>query len=86
MFAYSIETECDGNGWILDYSVHPGNEHDGRTFPTLYEKLKKYDIKTMVMDAGYKNPAIAKLLIDEDITPLFPCKRPHDKERLLPKA
>ena len=60
VFAYSIETACDENGWILDYSVHPGNENDSRTFPTLYEKLKKYDIKTMVMDAGYKIPAIAK--------------------------
>ena len=24
VFAYSIETACDENGWILDYSVHPG--------------------------------------------------------------
>ena len=83
VFAYSIETACDENGWILDYSVHPGNEHDSRTFPTLYEKLKKYDIKTMVMDAGYKIPAIAKLLIDEDITPLFPYKRPMTKKGFL---
>lgn len=40
VFAYSIQTACDINGWIIDYSVHPGNEHDSKTFNTLYEKLK----------------------------------------------
>ena len=65
--------------------MHPGNEHDSKTFPELYEKLKKYAIKTMVMDAGYKNPAIAKLLIDEEITPLFPYKRPMTKKGFFRK-
>lgn len=85
VFAYSIEAACDENGWILDYSVHPGNEHDSRTFSALYEKLKKYEIKTMVMDAGYKSPAIAKRLIDEDVTPLFPYKRPMTKKGFFRK-
>lgn len=85
VFAYSVETACDENGWVLDYTVHPGNEHDSRTFPALYEKLKKYDIKTMVMDAGYKTPAIAKLLIDNGITPLFPYKRPMTKKGFFRK-
>lgn len=85
VFAYSIETACDENGWIIDYSVHPGNEHDSRTFQTLYEKLKRHAVKTMVMDAGYKTPAIAKLLIDEDITPLFPYKRPMTKKGFFRK-
>ena len=35
------------------------------------------------MDAGYKIPAIAKLLIDEDITPLFPYKRDVYKRQIL---
>ena len=30
-------------------------------------------------DAGYKTPAIAKLLIDDGIRPLFPYKRPQTK-------
>ena len=37
-------------------------------------------IKTLVADAGYKTPAIAKLLIDDGVTPLFPYKRPQTKE------
>lgn len=40
VFAYAIEAACDKNGWILDYTVHPGNEHDSKTFTHLYEKLK----------------------------------------------
>lgn len=85
VFAYSIQTACDENGWIIDYSVHPGNEHDSRTFPVLYEKLRKYDIKTMVMDAGYKIPAIVKLLIDEGITPVLPYRKPMTKKGFFRK-
>jgi len=85
VFAYAAEAACDENGWILDYSIHPGNEHDSRTFPAIYEKLKKYDIKIMVMDAGYKTPAIAKLLMDDGITPLFPYKAPMTKKGFFRK-
>ena len=33
-----------------------------------------------VVDAGYKTPAIAKLLIDDGVKPVFPYKRPMTKE------
>lgn len=47
----------------------------------MYEKLKnKYSgIKNIVVDAGYKIPAIAKLLIDDNIIPIMPYKRPMTK-------
>ena len=80
VFAYSVQAACDENGWILGYSIRPGNEHDSQTFKPLYDKLKKFNAKTMVMDAGYKTPAIAKLLIDEGITPLMPYTRPQTKK------
>lgn len=86
VFAYAVEAACDKNGWILDYTIHPGNEHDSRTFPHLYEKLKKLNPITMVMDAGYKNPAIAKLLIDDNIEPIFPYTRPGGKKGLFKKT
>lgn len=38
VFAYAVQTACYKNGWILGYSVHPGNHHDGRTFKFLYNK------------------------------------------------
>ena len=43
VFAYAVETACDKHGWILGYTVHPGNEHDSCTFKTLYDKLKKHE-------------------------------------------
>ena len=59
VFAYAVETACDKHGWILGYSIHPGNKHDSRTFKTLYDKLKIYQPEMIVADAGYKTPAIA---------------------------
>jgi len=86
VFAYGIETACDKNGWILDYTVNPGNEHDSRTFKGLYDKIKDIGVETIVADAGYKTPAIAKLLIDDGIKPLLPYKRPMTKKGFFKKS
>lgn len=85
VFAYAVETACDKNGWILGYTVHPGNLHDSRTFKALFDKIGNIGIKTLIADAGYKTPAIAKLLIDKEIQPLFPYKRPMTKEGFFKK-
>ena len=85
VFAYAVQTACDKNGWILGYSVHPGNLHDSRTFKAVYDKIKDIGIKTLIADAGYKTPAIAKLLIDDGINPLLPYKRPMTKKGFFRK-
>lgn len=85
VFAYAIETASDKNGWILGYTINPGNLHDSRTFKGLYDKIKGIGIETLVADAGYKTPAIAKLLIDDGIRPLLPYKRPMTKEGFFKK-
>ena len=85
VFAYAVETACDKNGWILGYTVSPGNEHDSRTFKSLFDKIKDIGINTLIADAGYKTPAIAKLLMDNGITPLFPYKRPMTKDGFFKK-
>ena len=85
VFAYSAETAVDKNGWILGYTVHPGNEHDSKTFPAIYEKIKNERLKMVVVDAGYKTPAIAKMLIDDGVDPLFPYKRPMTKKGFFRK-
>lgn len=85
VFAYSVETACDIHGWITDYSIHPGNEHDSVTFPEIYEKVKKRNPKNLVMDAGYKVPPIAKRLIEDGIRPILPYKRPMTKKGYLRK-
>ena len=85
VFAYGIETACDKNGWILDFDVNPGNEHDSRTFKGLYDKLANIGMEKCVVDAGYKTPAIAKLLLDDGVKPVFPYKRPMTKEGFFKK-
>lgn len=85
VFAYAVETACDKNGWILGYTVSPGNLHDSRTFKGLYDKIKEIGMETLVADAGYKTPAIAKLLMDGGIQPLFPYKRPMTKKGFFKK-
>ena len=85
VFAYSIETACDKHGWILGYTVNPGNLHDSRTFKGLYDRIKNIGMNTLIADSGYKTPAIAYLLLDDGIQPLFPYKRPMTKDGFFRK-
>ncbi len=50
--AYAVQTACDRNGWVMGYTVHPGNEHDSRIFKSLYDKIKGYAPEMVIMDAG----------------------------------
>lgn len=86
VFAYAVETACDKHGWILGYTISPGNLHDSRTFKGLYEKISDIGINTLIADAGYKTPAIAKLLLDDGIKPLFPYKSPMTKDGFFKKS
>ena len=83
VFAYAMQTACDRNGWILGYTVHPGDEHDSRTFKPLYDKIKGYAPEMVIMDAGYRTPAIAHELLTDGILPLLPYKRPMTKKGFL---
>lgn len=85
VFAYNVQTACDIHGVVLGYSVHPGNENDGRTFPTLYSKLKNFNIDILVGDTAYKTPAIAKLLKDDGISLLSTYSRPKTKDGFFHK-
>ena len=84
-FAYAVEAACDKHGWIVAYSIHPGNEHDSKTFPSVYKKIKNFNPAMIVADAGYKTPAIAKMLLDDGITPVFPYKGPVTKKGFFKK-
>lgn len=82
VFAYSVQTSCDKNGWILNYKAYPGNLHDSTTFFDFYKsKIKKTQPEKLVMDAGYKTPAIAKMLIDDDVLPVLPYTRPKGQKK-----
>lgn len=80
VFAYGIQTACDKNGWVLDFTVNPGNEHDSLTFKKLYDKLQNTAMEYCVVDAGYKTPAITKMLLDDGVKPVFPYRRPMTKD------
>jgi transposase len=85
VFAYSVETVCEQNGVILGYSVHPGNENDGRTFPAVFDKVEDLPIEIVVGDAAYKTPAIARMLSLKDIDLLSAYKRPQTKAGFFTK-
>ena len=85
VFAYSVQTVCDINGVVLGYSVHPGNENDGKTFPAVYEKIAHLDVEVVVGDSAYKTPAIAKYLKDRKVKLLSTYTRPKTKKGFFPK-
>lgn len=86
VFAYSVEAASDKHGWIMGYTVHPGNEHDSQTFPAIYEKIKEFGPEKIVVDAGYKTPSIAKKLLDDGIKPVMAYRRPMTRKGFFRKT
>ncbi|UUV98357.1 IS1182 family transposase [Vagococcus luciliae] len=85
VFAYATQVACDKNGCV-GYTIHPGNQHDSRTFISIYNKLKShFTLDKLVMDAGYKTPGIVHLLFQDNLTPVFPYKRPMTKKGFFKK-
>ena len=82
VFAYTANTACDKNNYILGFELTPGNVHDSVSFWGIYEKVKKEhsNVNSIVVDSGYKIPAIAKQIIDDGKTPIMPYKRPMTKQ------
>lgn len=80
--AYTAQTGCDKNGYIMDVTVNPGNVHDSVAFDGLYDRLveKNPEIETIVADAGYKTPWISKKVLDDNRIPVLPYKRPLGKK------
>ena len=79
-FAYSHQTFCDINGFILCFKSVPGNVHDSVSFFDAYEILnQRYQVKNIVLDAGYKTPAIAKEVSDHGQILYLPYTRPKGK-------
>ena len=85
-FAYTAQTGCDKNGYVMDVTVNPGNVHDSVAFDGLYDRLvdKNGDIEAIVADAGYKTPWISKRILDDGRIPVLPYKRPMGKKGFYP--
>ncbi|KHD39794.1 transposase, partial [Streptococcus uberis] len=74
-------------GWVLAYTVDSGNTHDSQAFPALWKKIKGFQPDFIIADSGYKTPSIAKLLLDNEVRPVFPYTRPRGKkDKLRPNA
>lgn len=86
-FAYSHQTFCEGNGFVLEVKTYPGNVHDSVSFFGAYDELyKKYQgIKNVVLDSGYNTPAITRAIIRNNQTPYLPYKRPMTKKGFFKK-
>ena len=81
-FAYTAQTGCDKNGYVMDVTVNPGNVHDSAAFDELYNRLteRNPEIKALVADAGYKTPWISKRILDDGRIPVLPYKRPRARK------
>ena len=87
-FAYTHQTFCDKNGFVLAKTTNPGNVHDSVAFFEAYHALNdkfKDKIKNVCLDAGYVNPAICREIILAGHIPLIPYKRPMTGKGLFKK-
>lgn len=86
-FAYSHQTACDKNGYVIACATVPGNVHDSVSFFELFEKLKKFGskIRNVCLDAGYATPAILRELIENGKKPFLPYRRPKTKKGFMKK-
>lgn len=77
-FAYEAHTACDGNNFVLDVEVTPGNVHDSVAFHPLYDKLKTDypQMETIVADSAYKTPYICKRVFSDGRVLSTAYKRP----------
>lgn len=88
-YAYSLQTICEGNGFVLAVEVVPGNIHDSVSFHPAYERLENTfpeEIHGVCLDAGYKIPPILKKIIEDGRTPYLPYKRPMTGKDLFKKS
>ena len=77
-FAYSAQTTCDQNGFVLGVKVNPANLHDSVTFLPDFDDVQQVFgqmMRSVGVDTGYKTPSIAKELIERNVTALMPNTR-----------
>ena len=87
-FAYTHQTFCDKNGFVLGVKTFPGNIHDSVAFFETYEEVnKRFEglIKNVSLDAGYLSPAICKTIIENGQEAFMPYKAPMTKKGYFKK-
>ena len=87
-FAYSHQTLCDKNGFVVTVKTVPGNIHDSISFFDMYNCLDseyREEIKNICLDAGYFTPAICREMIVNNKNLYLPYKRPQTKKGFFKK-
>ena len=87
-FAYSHQTFCDKNGFVICTLCVPGNVHDSVSFFPAYQVMSekfKDQIKNICLDAGYVTPAICKTILEQKQKMYAPYKRPMTKKGFFKK-
>ena len=85
-FAYSVQTACDKNGFVIGSEVVPGNTHDSKSFHPLYDHhLNNPNIHHIVADVGYKSPQIARVVQEDGKELITAYTRPKTKEGYFKK-
>ena len=86
-FAYSAHTACDERGFVVGIEVTAGNVHDSVMTKALVDqdcnRLGKPEY--VIMDAGYRTAANAKMLASKEIQAVLPYKRIRTQEGMLSK-
>lgn len=86
--AYTHNTCCDKNGFVIDFETTAGNVHDSVSFEAVRKRVIEEhgnDITYEVLDAGYKIPNICKEIIDSGKIPLMPYTRAKGSKELFKK-
>lgn len=87
-FAYSVNTACDDSNFVLGFEVTAGNVHDSVSFNKVFDMTYKRfydDMKIVAVDAGYVTPFICKTIMDKELFPAMPYKRPQTKKGFFKK-
>ncbi|QIH76857.1 IS1182 family transposase [Macrococcoides canis] len=86
-FAYSAHTCCDSFGYIIDHHITAGNIHDSTQLVPMIERLEQKNLlpRYVAVDSGYKTPHNAKFLLEKEIIPAMPYKRPLGPKDLMNK-
>src|SRR5690606_21975502 len=87
-FAYSFHAATDEKGFVLANIVTPGNIHDSQLLEPLVEKIIDHVGRPIAVaaDAAYKTPAIANYLLENQMLPVLPYKRPMTKKEFFKKS
>jgi transposase len=86
-FVYGLHVACNDNNIVIGHVLEAGNVSDLRVFERIYNKAAQRhpQIKTVVVDAGYKSLELCRLVQESGRNISLPYKRPRKSEHFRVK-